>query len=187
MIPPTMQNIAAHQLHPDMGTFVGALSAILLCATFWDEPRKGIVAWQAKRGKKYIENSKTELLSIPAAKSSLLEQLEDIEDDFAEGNRKIQSVIDWCYKWLYTPAAVILGLLALAELYFGKVQALGYWNAILLIPFLLFLVPTLAYILWRGFWFWIKKKSFENRLAKISKKTQKRANNIMELLNEQKK
>lgn len=179
--------INAADKHPDMDTFVGALAAILLCATFWDEPRKGIIAWQARKGKNYIAKSKTELLSISASKSSLLEQLEDIEDDFAEGERKIQSVIDWCYKWLYTPSAVILGTLALVELYFGKVQDIGYWNAVLLIPFLLFLVPTLAYISCRSFLFWIKKMSFESRLGKIAKKTKRRENNIMVFLNNQKK
>lgn len=187
MIPPIMQCVMAHLTHPDMSTFVGALSAILLCATFWDEPRKGIVAWQSKSGKEYIEKGKTELLSISASKSSLLEQLEDIEDDFEESTRKTKNVIDWCYKWLYTPSAVILGTLALVELYFGKVQDIGYWNAVLLIPFLLFLVPTLAYISCRSFLFWIKKKSFESRLGKIAKKTKRRENNIMVFLNNQKK
>lgn len=174
----------APQRHPDMGTFVGAILAVLLCATFWDAPKKFIVFWHIRKGEKYITKTKQELLNKSAAKASLLEQLEDIEDDFVESNKKIKAVIDWCYSWLYTPTAVTLGALALAELYLGKVQQIGYWNALLIVPFLLFLLPTFVCIIVSGFIFLIKRLSFESRLKKIEKKTQKRASNILAYLNE---
>jgi uncharacterized iron-regulated membrane protein len=77
-----------------------------------------------------------------------------------------------------------LGTLALAELYLGKVQQIGYWNALLIVPFLLFLLPTFVCIIVSGFIFLIKRLSFESRLKKIEKKTQKRASNILAYLNE---
>lgn len=181
------RTFASTDIHPDMSTFVGAVLAVLLCATFWDEPKKVMISWQGKSGKKYIEISRQKLLAIQATTSSLAEQLEDIEDDFEENSKQMKSFINWCYSTLYTPSAIICALLALAELYCGKVQDIGYWNAFLLIPFALFLIPSLLCIAGMYLLFCVKRLSFESRLNKITKKTANRQNSIMEYIEEQHK
>ena len=152
--------------HPDMAAFVGAVLAMLLCATFLDAPKRYFKTWLSKRGENFIHNSKKALLDIQATASSLAEQLEDIEADFKESSAKVEYLIRWCNKWMYTPSAFICGFLALTELYLGKTQEIGYWNLLLVIPFILFLLPIVIYLVWTWFILRVERWSFEKRLHK---------------------
>lgn len=158
-------NIPTHP-HPDMGTFVGAVMAILLCSTLWDIPKKILIEQLERRGKSFIRESKNKLLEIDASASSLLEQLEDIEEDFADSCRKVKNLINWCYSRIYVPSAIISGTLALVELFLGGTQTIGYWNALLLTPILLFLAPCIVYIFIIWIILLIERWSFKRRLKR---------------------
>lgn len=152
--------------HPDMAAFVGAVLAMLLCATFLDAPKSYFKTWLSKRGKNFIHNSRKALLDIQASASSLAEQLEDIEADFEDSSAKVEQLIRWCNNWVYTPSSFTCGFLALTELYLGKTQEIGYWNLLLLTPFILFLLPIVIYLVWTWFILRVERWSFEKRLHK---------------------
>ena len=95
MIPSIMQYIAAHLHHPDMSTFVGAVLAMLLCATFLDAPKKHFKTWLNNKGNEFIQDSRKELLLLKTSASSLAEQLEDIELDYKDYCEKVENLIRW--------------------------------------------------------------------------------------------